>query len=216
MSKSVAKEKERGDKNDPKRTHQHPCMHLRVPLPLPYTPPLFTALEMDLPPVQDLRHFVIGKSWLCFFVVEREPRPAESGQQGEGAEEECVCSHWDNKRRLPLVALRFIICSSSSARDPAPLTGRHRGQSAASRVDRCASQSPTPRCTFSPLALLPSLSSSLCCLSLCSPSRIHSCALGLLSPLSCSHGCRHATEAQFFFHFFKNISSYLCYQQTNK
>lgn len=105
---------------------------------------------MDLPPVQDLRHFVIGKSWLCFFVVEREPRPAESGQQGEGAEEECVCSHWDNKRRLPLVALRFIICSSSSARDPAPLTGRHRGQSAASRVDRCASQSP-------PLLAAPSL-----------------------------------------------------------
>lgn len=117
-------------------------MHLRVPLPLPYTPPLFTAVEMDLPPVQYLRHFVIGKSWQRFFVVEREARPAESGQQGEGAEEECVCSHWDNKRRLPLVALRFIICSPSSARDPAPLTGRHRGQSAASRVDRCASQSP--------------------------------------------------------------------------
>ncbi|KAJ4933964.1 hypothetical protein JOQ06_006772 [Pogonophryne albipinna] len=44
---------------------------------------------MDLPSVQDFRHFVVGESRLHPFVREGEPRPAESRQQGEGAEEEC-------------------------------------------------------------------------------------------------------------------------------
>lgn len=71
-------------------------MHLPVPPPpiLLYTPPLFTAMErMDLPSVQDFRHFVIDESRLQLVLSEGEPRPAESGQQGEGAEEERVCSH---------------------------------------------------------------------------------------------------------------------------
>lgn len=70
-------------------------MHLLVPpSPLPDTPPLSIAIErMDLPSVQDFRHFVIGESRLQLFLSEGEPRPAESGQQGEGTEEECVCSH---------------------------------------------------------------------------------------------------------------------------
>lgn len=65
-----------------------------LPPLLPNTPLLFIAIErMDLPSVQDFRHFVIGESPLVLFLSEGEPRPAESGQQGEGTEEECVYSH---------------------------------------------------------------------------------------------------------------------------
>lgn len=70
-------------------------MHLPIPLPpIPYTPPLFTAIQrMDLPSIQDFRHFVIDESRLQLFLSEGEPRPAESRDQGKGAQEECVCSH---------------------------------------------------------------------------------------------------------------------------
>lgn len=154
---------------DPKRTHLYPsipvCISLYPSPPSPTPLPDSQPYRMDLPSVQDFRHFVIDESRLQLFLSEGEPRPAESGEQGEGAEEECVCSHWDNERRLPLLELRFIICSPSSAWLPAPLTGSHYGQSAASRADQRASQS--PHCIFpssSPLLpiLLPSLSSSLC------------------------------------------------------
>ncbi|TNN82365.1 hypothetical protein EYF80_007486 [Liparis tanakae] len=45
---------------------------------------------MDLPSVKNFRHFFIDESRLILFLREGEPRPAESGQQGEGAEEECL------------------------------------------------------------------------------------------------------------------------------
>lgn len=156
--------------------------HISIPASLrasPRTPPpVPTPLlcSLGLPSVQDLRHAVIDKPRLEFFIGQRQSDLAESGQQGEGAEEECVCSHGDNERRLPLVEHRFIICSSSRAWTPAPLTGSRCGKSAASRADQRASHCNPP--SSSPLlTLLHSPSSSVC-----SPSHTHSCA-AFLSPL---------------------------------
>lgn len=71
----------------------HPITPPPVPPPSPPLPLLISIERMDLPSVQDFRHFLIGESRPQLFLSEGEPRPAESGQQGEGAEQECVCSH---------------------------------------------------------------------------------------------------------------------------